>query len=163
LPITEGWNVLDDNLLACSAEHIDRVFSMLARQKHRPLFTGGLEAARLKHWHILRLAELKPEELFFAYDGKEDREPLYEAGKLLNQAGFKICHPLRAYVLIGYPGDSFKEAEARLFDCMKAGFTPMAMPYRDKTGKRDPAWVRFSWPWMRSAIVYSKYKNRISV
>ena len=33
LPITEGWNVLDDNLLACSDEHIRGVFAMLARQK----------------------------------------------------------------------------------------------------------------------------------
>ena len=31
LPITEGWNVLDDNLLACSDDHIKAVFKMLAR------------------------------------------------------------------------------------------------------------------------------------
>lgn len=159
LPITEGWNILDDNLLACSAEHINNVFLMLAKQKHRPLFTGGLEAARLKSWHVARLAELKPKEIFFAYDTPNDREPLYEAGKLLRQAGFKICHPLRAYVLIGYHGDTFEKAETRLKDCMKAGFTPMAMLYRDETGKRDPAWVRFARPWIRPAAMYQQYKN----
>jgi len=41
--------VLDDNLLACSAPHIEAVFSMLKRNKKAgPVqFTGGLEAKRL--------------------------------------------------------------------------------------------------------------------
>ena len=47
LPITEGWNVLDNNLLACSPDHIYRVFEMLSRQTRRAVFTGGLEAARI--------------------------------------------------------------------------------------------------------------------
>jgi hypothetical protein len=158
LPITEGWNILDDNLLACSETHIRGVFSMLKNQKHRPLFTGGLEAARLKPWHVQELARLNPVEIFFAYDTPNDREPLYEAGKMLMAAGFKYCHPLRAYVLIGYPGDTFENAESRLFDCINAGFTPMAMLYRDKTGKRDPAWVKFAWPWARPATIYAKYR-----
>jgi hypothetical protein len=28
LPITEGWNVMDDNLLTCSEDHIRKVFDM---------------------------------------------------------------------------------------------------------------------------------------
>ena len=159
LPITDGWNVLDDNLLACSDSHIKSVFAMLARQGRRPYFTGGLEAAKLKQWHIDELVKLKPAEMFFANDTPNDREPLYEAGKLLRQAGFKICHPLRAYVLIGYHGDTFDKAETRLKDCIKAGFTPMAMLFRDETGKRDPDWVRFAWPWVRPAAIYQQYKN----
>ena len=119
--------MLDDNLLACSENHTRAVFAMLARQKRRPLFSGGLEAAQLKPWHIDELVRLNPVEMFFAYDTPNDREPLYEAGKLLKAAGFKLCHPLRAYVLIGYPDDTFEKAEARLYDCLKAGFTPMAM------------------------------------
>lgn len=46
LPVTDGWILTDDNLLACSPGHIDEVFAMLARQPHKPQFTGGLEAAR---------------------------------------------------------------------------------------------------------------------
>jgi hypothetical protein len=41
---------------------------------------------------------------------------------------------------------------------MKAGFTPMAMLYRDTTGQRDPAWIKFTWPWMRPAVMSVKYK-----
>jgi len=159
LPITDGWNLLDDNLLACSETHIRSVFAMLARQGRRPFFTGGLEAAKLKQWHVDELVKLKPAEIFFAYDTPNDREPLYEAGKMLTAAGFKPCHPLRAYVLVGYPGDTFEKAEYRLFDCIKAGFIPMAMLYRDDTGKRDPAWVKFTWPWARPASIYAKRKE----
>jgi hypothetical protein len=160
LPITDGWNILDDNLLACSDTHIRAVFAMLAKQKRRPFFTGGLEAARLQPWHVGELAKLNPAEIFFAYDTPNDREPLYEAGKMLTAAGFKSCHPLRAYVLIGYPGDTFDKAESRLYDCINAGFTPMAMLYRDKAGERDPAWIRFAWPWARPAAVYAKKKMK---
>ena len=162
LPVTDGWNVLDDNLLACSDSHIKSVFSMLSRQKHRPFFTGGLEAAKLKQWHIDELVKLKPAEMFFAYATPNDREPLHEAGKMLKRAGFKICHPLRAYVLCGYPNDTFEKAHNRFIDCMKAGFLPMAMLYRDKTGGRDPAWVKFAWPWVRPAAMYQKYKEVVA-
>jgi hypothetical protein len=161
LPMTEGFNILDDNLLACSDEHIKKVFAMLAKQKRRPQFTGGLEAAQLKHWHINEFVKLNPAEMFFAYDTPNDRESLYEAGKLLKAAGFKICHPLRAYVLIGYHGDTFEKAEARLYDCLKAGFYPMAMLYRDETGNRDPAWIRFAWPWTRPAAISVKHRKML--
>lgn len=154
LPIRDGWNVLDDNLLACSDAHIRSVFSMLARRDRRAEFTGGLEAARLKQWHIDELRALRPAQIFFAYDGPEDREPLHEAGKMLLASGFtRASHALRSYVLIGYPKDTFDAAEYRLRDCLDAGFLPMAMLYRDKEGKRDPEWARFQRQWARPAIV----------
>ncbi|MCL2380496.1 MAG: hypothetical protein FWC64_02750 [Treponema sp.] len=160
LPITEGWNILDDNLLACSDNHIKNVFEMLAKQKHRPCFTGGLEAARLKNWHVQELRKLKPKELFFAYDTPGDRDPLFEAGKTLLKGGFsRKSQNLRAYVLVGYPGDTFTAAEKRLVETMKAGFMPMAMLYRDETGKRDSAWVKFAWPWVRPAAMSAKYRT----
>lgn len=39
LPITNGWNVLDNNLLQCSEQHIKDVFEMLKKQKEKPVFT----------------------------------------------------------------------------------------------------------------------------
>ncbi|GHV89876.1 hypothetical protein AGMMS50268_03790 [Spirochaetia bacterium] len=159
LPVTEGWNILDDNLLACTDDHIKTVFAMLARQKKRPFFTGGLEAAKLKPWHVKEFAKLNPIEMFFAYDTPNDREPLFEAGKILKAEGFKVCHPLRCYTLIGFPGDTFEKAETRLFDCVKAGFMPMAMLYRNQSGERDSNWIRFTWPWARPATVRAKCKE----
>ena len=136
LPITEGFNVLDDNLLACSETHVRAVFAMLKRQTERVQFTGGLEAARLLPWHVELLRDLKPKQFFMAYDTPDDLEPLRVAGKMLLDAGFTtVSHTLRAYVLIGYPKDTFDAAEKRLNETMAAGFLPMAMLYRDNLGK----------------------------
>jgi len=76
LEIKDGWNVIDDNLLACSDEHVNAVFDMLARQLERPEFTGGLEAKILKPWHAERLYRLKTKRMYFAYDTPDDYEPL---------------------------------------------------------------------------------------
>lgn len=158
LPVTDGWNILDDNLLATSDGHIREVFAMLKRQKRRAEFTGGLEAARLKPWHVESLRGVKPKQMFFAYDGPEDRDPLHAAGKMLLDGGFtRASRSLRAYVLIGYPKDTFDGAEARLRECMDAGFLPMAMLYRDKEGKTEQTWRKFQKTWARPAIRAKEY------
>ena len=41
LPITPGWNVLDNNLLQCSEQHIRNVFNMLSQQKERRCLPGA--------------------------------------------------------------------------------------------------------------------------
>jgi hypothetical protein len=158
LDITDGYNVLDDNLLACGDGHINGVFDMLAKQTiGQPEFTGGLEAALLKPWHVKRLRELKPKQLFFAYDTPDDKAPLYEAGKMLLNAGFTTAsHALRAYVLIGYPKDTFEGAETRLLESIKAGFMPMAMLYRNEKGETEKRWRAFQREWARPAIINTR-------
>jgi hypothetical protein len=158
LPITDGYNVLDDNFLSCSDNHIKSVFAMLAKQKKRVEFTGGLEPPKLKQWHIDEMIKLKVKQMFFAYDGPEDREPMYEVGKMLKANGITIRSRVpRAYCLIGYPCDTFEKATKRLEECLQFGFIPMAMLFRDRIGERDPAWVRFAWPWARPAVISAKY------
>jgi hypothetical protein len=157
LPIRDGWNVLDDNLLACSDSHVRAVFAMLARQDHRPEFTGGLEAKILKPWHAESLRALRPKQLFFAYDTADDLEPLREAGRLLLAAGFtRASHALRCYVLCGWPKDTVDAATTRMRQAMDAAFTPMAMAWRDKNGTRASEWARFQRAWARPAIVHSR-------
>lgn len=154
LPITDGWNVLDDNLLACSDSHILSAFRMLGRQKEAPQFTGGLEAARLKTWHVEALRAIKPKQIFFAYDTANDLEPLREAGRLLQGVGFTTAsHSLRCYVLCGWESDTFEAAEKRMCKTMEAGFIPMAMLWRDDAGKRLEDWMRFQRQWARPALI----------
>lgn len=155
LPIQDGWNVLDDNLLACSEYHIRSVFGMLKRQPQRSQFTGGFEAARLEKWHIPLLVDLKPQQMFFAYDEHKDLDPLKWASILLTQAGFNR-QSMRCYVLIGYPGDTEELAECRLLKTIELGFFPMAMLWRDESGKRNIKWMRFQRQWARPAIIYRK-------
>ena len=154
LPIADGWNLLDDNLLACSESHIYAVFTMLRRQHHRTYLTGGLESARLQSWHVDLLANLKPKRMYFAYDTPDDLEPLQRAGKMLLEAGFTTAsHTLCAYVLIGWPRDTFDGAEKRLQQTLSAGFMPMAMLWRNEKGDTSPDWRRFQRKWARPAII----------
>lgn len=153
LPITEGWNVLDDNLLSCSQQHIDAVFDMLKKQPYKPLFTGGLEAKLLTPELATKLRELRPESMFFAYDTKDDLDPLIDAGKMLRDAGFsKSSHKVRAYVLIGYPSDTFEKAEKRIHETIDAGFFPFAMLWKNERGEENKDWRRFQRTWSNNVI-----------
>lgn len=155
LPVMDGWIIQDDNLLACSQGHIDEVFAMLKRQPHRPQFTGGLEAALLTPAMAMRLHDVRPESLFFAYDTPNDLAPLVEAGKMLRTAGFtKASNNVRCYVLCGYKGDTFDKAQARMGKVWKAGFFPFAMLYRDKDGEVDTTWSQFQRQWANPKITY---------
>ena len=158
LKIANGWNVLDDNLLACSYEHTNLVFDMLARQSERVHLTGGLEARILEQWHCEMLADLKPKQVFFAYDTPDDYEPLVEASNKFKKSGWGTRNNLRVYVLIGHPKDTFDKAEARLRQVMDLGMSPMAMLYRDDRGLVSPEWRQFQRSWARPAIVFSRDK-----
>lgn len=154
LPIMEGNNVCDDNLLACSDKHIKAVFKMLDGKKQIQ-FTGGLEAARLKDWHIDGFSKLKANQLFFAYDTPDDLEPLIIVGTKLKEAGYSI-NKLRCFVLIGYPKDTPDKAEKRLIDTVSSGFLPMAMLFRDKKGETSSTWRKFQRLWATPFIIKTR-------
>lgn len=154
LTVRDGTNVLDDNLLACSEGHIREVFAMLGRQKKQIQFSGGLEAARLRSWHVDLLAGLRPKQIFFAYDTPDDYEPLRAAATMLAEAG--LIDPskrIRAFVLCGFPKDTIEAAERRLRDVIALGIIPMAMLWRDEGGRRDRGWMRFQRYWARPSCI----------
>jgi len=162
LPIYDGWNILDDNLLACPREHVEAVFAMLRRQNRRVEFTGGLEAAALEDYQVDLLASLTPRpNMFFAYDPGDEFETLQHAARRLLDAGFTPqSHRLRCYVLIGYPKDTFDLATARLRQMLDIGMTPMAMLWRPETPSQErrapaPEWRAFQRRWARPAIIHA--------
>lgn len=167
LPIYDGWNVLDDNLLAAPRPHVEQVFAMLrrvSREQHRRIeFSGGLEALSLQDYQVELLADLKPRpNCFFAYDPGDAFETLESAGRRLLAAGFTgASHRLRCYVLIGYPKDTFDAATERLTAIAGVGFTPMAMLWRPETPSQqkhapDPSWRTFQRRWARPAIIHRR-------
>ena len=160
LDIKQGWNILDDNLLACSENHIKDVFKMLKGQREKAQFTGGLEAARLEDWHVSLLVDLKPKQMFFAYDTPDDWEPLVEAGRKFCRAGYgPNTRALRCYVLCGWSKDTLEAAEKRMVDVCKAGFMPMAMLIRDDKGKKPQGWGTFQRQWARPILIAKTYKK----
>lgn len=166
LPIVDGWNILDDNLLACPRPHVEAVFRMLRRvsreQRRRVEFTGGLEARALEDYQVGLLADLRPRpSCFFAYDPGDPFETLESAARRMLAAGFtRASHRFRCYVLIGYPKDTFAAAEKRLRDMLRVGFTPMAMLWQPETPSAErwkpaPDWRAFQRRWVRPAIIHS--------
>jgi|SRR5215831_51245 len=162
LPICAGWNILDDNLLACSRPHVEKVFAMLRTQKRRVEFTGGLEARALEDYQVGLLADLRPRpNCFFAYDPGDPFATLQDAARRLLAAGFTArSHRLRCYVLIGYPNDTFTEAERRLASMRAIGFTPFAMLWRPSVPSQDKWTPGYEWRglqkrWARPAIIHA--------
>ncbi len=100
--------------------------------------------------------------MFFAYDPGDAFETLESAARRLLDAGFtRTSHLMRAYVLLGYPKDTFDLAEKRLHQMMGIGFTPMAMLWSpDKPSQERyrpaPEWRAFQRRWARPAIIHSE-------
>jgi hypothetical protein len=151
--IKPGYNIVDDNLLACSDQHIIKVFEMLKTQSQPAIFSGGIEAKLLKQWHVDLFASIRMKELFCAYDTPDDYEPLVEAGKLLKQANITYENrKARCYVLIGYPNDTFEKALKRIKQTLDAGFFPFAMLWRDEKGEFKREWKQFQRQWANPII-----------
>jgi hypothetical protein len=163
LPVVDGWNILDDNLLACPRNHVEAVFAMLRRQNRRIEFTGGLEALALQDYQVELLASLRPRPtMFFAYDPGDDFETLRSAAGRLLEAGFTAAsHLMRVYVLIGFPKDTFALAEQRLRQMQALGFTPHAMLWRPETPSQmkhapEESWKRLQRVWARPGIIHAR-------
>ena len=161
LDIHDGWNLLDNNILACSQKHQNSVFEMLSRQKETPRFTGGLEAALLNEWNINWLTKLKPDYIYFAYDTPDDYEPLVIASPLLQEAGVMRGHRCGCYVLIGDKKDTFEAAQERIINVMKLGYFPQAMLLNRGMSRPEherKKWRQFQREWANKIIVGSKMK-----
>jgi hypothetical protein len=167
LPIHPGWNILDDNLLACPRPHVEAVFAMLRQQQRRVEFTGGLEALSLEDYQVGLLADLTPRpSMFWAYDPGDEFETLRSAATRMLAAGFTAeSHRLRVYVLIGFPKDTFAAAEGRLRQMLSIGMTPMAMLWRPERPAEmkhapGPEWRAFQRRWARPAIIHATPERR---
>ncbi len=160
--IHPGYDVLDDNLLSCPEDHVRKVFRMLNAQGRQIQFTGGLEAAALQDYQVGLLVDMKPRpNCFFAYDPGDPFETLKSAADRMIAGGFTArSHRLRTYVLIGFPKDTFQQAENRLKEMLSIGFTPHAMLWQPETPSAEkhrpgPEWKRFQRLWARPAIIHA--------
>lgn len=114
LPVRDGWNILDDNILATSDVHFRAVIDMLKRQKQRPVFSGGLEPEYMTPWKAEQLMSINPQTLYTAYDTMDDYDHLRAMSDMLHNAGLSWkSHQVKCYMLCGYPEDSMEAAEKR--------------------------------------------------
>ncbi len=160
LPIKPGWNINDNNLLACSMPHIEAVFDMLGNQKHPIVFSGGLDAEIFNHVHADLLRSVNLGEAWFACDYPGALSHIEKVADLLSDIAPR---KKRAYVLIGYNGEKPDQAEKRLMKIYQMGFWPFAMLYRaPHTMKRNSwskDWQRLQKTWCRPAAFKTKMKK----
>lgn len=162
LEIRDGFNVLDNNLLAAPRSHVEEVLAMLAEQAEPAKFTGGLDSRLLEDWFIEALQDMRigKDGLWLAYDAASQRPVTFAAIEQLRAAGFSR-EKIRCYVLIGRKGDTLEAAEVRCRDVWDAGAMPFAMLWRgpEAATRNRPGWSHFVRAWILPAIMRSRARQ----
>jgi len=154
--VKPGNIIQDNNILACSDSHLDKVFAMLKTQT-QICFKGGLESSRITTQIAERLRGLRIKELWLACDSPAAIKPLQKAAKILHKAGFTQNH-LLCYALIG---NDIQENEARLYEIFNAGVLPFAQLYQPiEPIEYSKAWRQFARTWSRPAAYKSMTKRK---
>lgn len=169
LQIKDGFNILDNNLLACPRDHIEAVLDMLERQPEPAKFTGGLDVSLMKNWFIDRLLELRLKIVYIAYDHPKQQRIIERVVKtILDKAGWSegtARTKLGCYTLVGFNGDSLEAARERLewVTTQKILAYPMYyQPPGDILRKPSRAWYNLMRTYLRPWIRYSKdYQDEI--
>lgn len=157
--IEDGWVVQDNNLLACSKEHQEKVFEMLSRQRNRVEFAGGLDGHFLSTWHIDWFKKLKVRQFWFACDHSGSLKRLEKIADLM--ADFPE-RKKRCYVMIGYDGESIRDAEARLEKVYSVGFLPFSQLYQGEEWiEYSKEWKKLNRKWSRPAAYRKAHRTQI--
>ncbi len=138
--------VCDNNLLATSQRHFDRVIDRLTQLKHVD-FNQGLDVRMLKLHHIDRLQELSLPILRFAFDHTGMEGKVMAAIEKVLTAGFPKSR-VSCYVLFGFD-DSLEDAMYRATSLMSKGIRPSPQRFQaidtDKALKKNsyvgPGWT----------------------
>lgn len=157
LPVQAGNIIMDNNLLACSKSHIDKVIEMLKTQKDIS-FNQGLDARLLTDNFVESIRGLRIKDIWLAADYDGSDVPLGKAVRKLER--YFNRNKLRCYVLIGFRDDTIEKAESRLIRAYEIGTLPFAMLYRDENTRvysRD--WKTFQRKWARPAA-YKSFMRR---
>lgn len=157
----EGNVIQDNNLLACSKLHLDKVFQMLSHQK-RIDFSGGLDSRLITDEVINQLRGLSIYQLWLSYDDLSRKKHLIKATEKLKK--YFNRNQLRCYVLIGFNGDSYFDAIERLMTTWEIGLLPFAMLYRNEEGdypQPNLEWNRLQRKWCRPAIIKTRMKDKL--
>jgi len=134
--------VCDNNLLACSRRHFDRVIDSLKGIKGVD-FNQGLDATLLTPYHAERLAELDLQVVRLAWDWIGLEGQVMRAIDTLTKAG--IPHRrIRCYVLIGF-NDTPDDALYRLETLKGQGVLPNPQRYQPLHTLRKDSYVAPGW------------------
>jgi hypothetical protein len=101
--------ICDNNLLACSLDHFDKVMDSIHDAELEWVdFNQGLDARLLQGYHSAQFAELPNPLLRLALDCDQEREQWECAYDLLRSDGI-AKNKIRSYVLVGYDSDPYTD------------------------------------------------------
>ena len=132
--------VCDNNLLATSRKHFDRVVDRLKPIKGVD-FNQGLDARLLTDHRAWRLAELDIHKVRLAWDHTRDEQPILDAIMRLRRAGI-TKRAIGVYVLVGFddtPADALCRCETLK---RKWGIDPRPMRYQPLDTMKKNSYVR---------------------
>jgi hypothetical protein len=159
----DDWEVkpiiCDNNLLATSQAHFDRVIDRLLEKRISKIdFNQGLDARILTAHHANRFSELPKNTIIrLAWDNiKTEKIYLESFGKLI-AAGIKP-QQIRTYVLIGYK-DTPADARYRLEKVRELGALPNPMRYQPLNATSRNSFVGENWT-ARDLIDYTRFFSR---
>lgn len=134
--------VCDNNLLAASKKHFDKVIDRLKIFPYVD-FNQGIDARRFRRHHASRMAELRSVKIRFAFDHFKNgmEAALHDAIQLARAEGLKN---FGVYVLIGY-NDSPDDALYRLNKVKELGILPNPMRYQPLNCLRKNEYVHHNW------------------
>lgn len=134
--------VIDNNLLACSQAHFDRVVDRLKPVPNVD-FNQGLDARLLTKHHADRLTELDLQWVRLAFDHTGMERDLLRAINLLRAAGVPK-DKIGVYVLIGFD-DTPDDALYRLQKVHGMGIDPFSMRYNPLGAMMRDVYVAPTW------------------
>jgi len=163
LPIRPGWNIQDNNLLACPRPHVEAVLDMLEGQPKPARFDGGIDARLCRPWFAERLGRMRVQILYTAYDQPGQWPHVERTVTMLREAGL-TQRQVGCYVLVGQEGDTRERAEARLQWVFEIGGMPFAMYFRppeDRRRRIPRPWSRLVRRWARPAVIFSARRDEL--
>lgn len=134
--------VCDNNILACSQKHFDKVIDSLKSFKGVD-FNQGLDARLLTNYHLDRLRELHTPILRFAWDHIDSERVVLDAIKRTMLAGFPKSR-IKCYVLFGFK-DTPEDALYRLETLKSLGIRPNPQRYQPLDILKKDSFVDKRW------------------
>lgn len=147
--------VCDNNFLACSNSHIERVVETLC---HFDMVDfQGLDARLFNDWHARMLRRFKRAVLRFAFDYSGMEKETLRAVRLAQEHGFK---DIRIYVLLGFQ-DTPEDALYRLELVRSWGCLPTPQRYQPLDTKIKNSYVAPGWTsrWLMDVMRYYSRLN----
>jgi hypothetical protein len=134
--------VCDNNLLACSRLHFDKVIDSLKSLKGVD-FNQGLDARLLSAYHVARLHEINLAAIRFSWDFTPNEPEIMDAINLVLAAGFARSK-IHIYVMFGFR-DTPADALYRLQTLKDMGITVNPQRYQPLDALKKNAYVAQGW------------------